>query len=128
MRLARLSTKEVGVIASTDLGRLGTLSEDGWPHVVPVGYVYDRGTFYVPSQRGSVKTANVRRRPLATLVVDDERKECGVMLKCRPKVLEGQAAERWKKQMREVKGWGNNEETLVISLKPVEKASWFLKG
>ena len=127
LRLSRLTAKEAGLIRSTDLGRLGTLSKDGWPHVVPVGYVYDHGKFYVPSQRRSVKTVNVRRRPVATLVVDDEKTESGVMLKCQAEVLVGRAAEKWKRYMRDVKGWDNDGETLVLSLKPLRKASWFLK-
>ena len=128
MKSSRLSAREMGVVASTDTGRLGTLSKNGWPHVVPVGYVYSKEVFYVPSQKDSVKTGNVRRVPRATLVVDNDRRECGVMFQCEAEVLPTEAAEKWKRYMREVKGWGNNRETAVIALRPLRRASWFLKG
>lgn len=128
MRPPALDTKEKSIVDSTDIGRLGTISKDGWPHVVPVGYIYSRSSFYVASDADAVKMRNLRRSPRATLVIDDEEKEHGIMLECDAKILPPKHAEKWRRYMREVKGWGNDQSTAVIRLKPLRKASWFLKG
>jgi len=123
-----LTSRERSIVSSADIGRLGTISKNGWPHVVPVGYVFSGNAFYVATDEDAVKMRNVRRLPRATLVIDDEEKEHGVMLECEVEVLPVKAAERWRRYMREVKGWRNDRSTAVIRLKPRRKASWFLKG
>jgi nitroimidazol reductase NimA-like FMN-containing flavoprotein (pyridoxamine 5'-phosphate oxidase superfamily) len=107
--------------------RLSTISSNGWPHSVPVGYVYHRGKFYVPSSKDAKKVVNLARNAKATLVIDDELKEHGVMIECTARVLRGLAAERLIEHMRNVKGWKNDNSTVVIELSPIRKASWFLK-
>ncbi|MDE1853132.1 MAG: pyridoxamine 5'-phosphate oxidase family protein [Thaumarchaeota archaeon] len=128
MRAAALTAKEKSVVAAADLGRLATVSKDGWPHVVPVSYVYSDGMFYVPSGEDTVKVGNLKRSPRATIVIDDEEEGCGVMLECDSKVVPAVEAEKWRRYMRDVKGWQNDRRTAVIRLKPVRKSSWFLKG
>ncbi len=128
MRLTALDPKERAIVDSNDIGRLGTISKNGWPHVVPVGYIFSRGAFYVASDEDAVKMKNIKRSPRATLVIDDEDQEFGIMLECEVKVLPAGLAEKWRKYMRDVKGWGNDRSTAIIRLKPIRKASWFLKG
>jgi nitroimidazol reductase NimA-like FMN-containing flavoprotein (pyridoxamine 5'-phosphate oxidase superfamily) len=121
------SRREVRLIEAKDVCRLSTISSNGWPHSVPVGYVYHRGKFYVPSSKDAKKVVNLARNAKATLVIDDELKEHGVMIECTARVLRGLAAERLIEHMRNVKGWKNDNSTVVIELSPIRKASWFLK-
>jgi len=57
------------------LGRLATIDETGWPHVVPVGWRYnpDLGTIDVSGRNfaATKKFRNVRANPKAAFVVDD---------------------------------------------------------
>jgi nitroimidazol reductase NimA-like FMN-containing flavoprotein (pyridoxamine 5'-phosphate oxidase superfamily) len=121
------SRREARLIEAKDVCRLSTISSNGWPHSVPVGYVYHRGKFYVPSSKDAKKVVNLARNAKATLVIDDELKEHGVMIECTARVLRGLAAERLIEHMRNVKGWKNDNSTVVIELSPIRKASWFLK-
>jgi nitroimidazol reductase NimA-like FMN-containing flavoprotein (pyridoxamine 5'-phosphate oxidase superfamily) len=88
------SRREARLIEAKDVCRLSTISSNGWPHSVPVGYVYHRGKFYVPSSKDAKKVVNLARNAKATLVIDDELKEHGVMIECTARVLRGLAAER----------------------------------
>ncbi len=57
------------------LGRLATVDEAGWPHVVPVGWRYNPalGTIDVSGRNfaATKKFRNVRANPKAAFVVDD---------------------------------------------------------
>jgi len=122
-----LTDREMALILSRDFCRLSTISSNGWPHIVPVSYVYLRGKFYVPTDRRAKKVRNLASSSNASIVVDDERLEHGVMLECSSKVLEGNKAQLLREHMRKVKHWQNDETTAIIELTPMRKASWFLK-
>jgi len=122
-----LTKREMAFILSRDICRLSTISSNGWPHVVPVGYVYLRGKFYIPTDRRAKKVGNLVKNQNATVVVDDERLEHGVMIECGSRVLEGNKAQPHREYMRKVKRWQNDETNAVIELTPRRKASWFLK-
>lgn len=122
-----LSARERNLVTSKDIGRLSTVSVNGWPHSIPVGYVYLDGKLYVPSSASTKKVRNLIKNAKATIVIDDELKEHGVMIECDPKILKGTKAEALRKYMRRVKGWQNDESTVIVELKPLRKASWFLK-
>ncbi len=66
---------EIAYLAGQRLGRLATLSRDGQPHVVPVGYRYnpERDTLdLVGAGMGtSKKLRDARRDPRVAFVVDD---------------------------------------------------------
>jgi general stress protein 26 len=122
-----LTDRELALILSRDTCRLSTISSNGWPHIVPVSYVYLRGKFYIPTARRSKKVRNLAKNNKATIVVDDERLEHGVMIECSPKIIEGSKAQPLRDYMRKVKRWQNDETTAIIELFPSRKASWFLK-
>lgn len=122
-----LTRREGRLVESKDIARLSTISRNGWPHSIPVSYVYRHKRLYVPSNGRAKKVRNLRRPPIATMVIDDEVREHGVMLECHSKVLERARAERLREYMRTVKGWTNDQTTVVIELRPLRKASWFLK-
>jgi general stress protein 26 len=126
MRFA-LTEREMLLILSRDVCRLSTIGSNGWPHVVPVGYVYLRGKFYIPTDRRAKKVRNLVKNGNATIVVDDERLEHGMMIECNARILEGNKAHPHREYMRKVKHWQNDETTAIIELSPSRKASWFLK-
>ena len=100
-----LTDRDIALVSSKDICRLSTISSNGWPHVVPVGYVYLRGKFYIPTDRSAKKVRNLAKNPKATIVVDDERLEHGVMIECGSKILEGSKAEPHREYMRKGKRW-----------------------
>ena len=65
------------------------------------------------------------RSPKATIVIDDEESESGVMLECSAKILPEKLGEEWRKTMRESKGWRNDKNMAIIELAPEQRASWF---
>lgn len=127
MPSVRFSPKEKQLIASTDTCRLATIDNSGWPHNVTVSYVYSKRLFYIPANSNSTKAKNMAREPKATILIDDEDSEAGVTIRCIPTLLWGVEAERWRRLMRDVKNWQNDEDTAVFKLRPLGKASWFLK-
>ncbi len=94
---------------------------------MPVSYVYLRGKFYIPTARRAKKVRNLAKNNKATIVVDNEHLEHGVMIECSPKIIEGNKAQPLRDYMRKVKRWQNDETTAIIELTPSRKASWFLK-
>lgn len=64
--------------------RLATISEDGWPHNVPVGYAFNGEFFYITSDPGAKKVRNLRHSPRVCLVIDVlEKPKRGVMVQGR---------------------------------------------
>jgi general stress protein 26 len=92
-----------------------------------VSYVYLRGKFYIPTDRRAKKVRNLLKDRKATIVVDDERLEHGVMIECGSKILEGDKAQPHREYMKKVKRWQNDETTEVIELTPSRKTSWVLE-
>ncbi len=120
--------REAGLISSKDILALSTVSHHGWPHCVPVSYVYLDGKFYIPASSRSKKNRNLRQNHRATILVDDAETESGVMMECEPKILIGAKAKKFRDYMRRIKGWQNDATTVIIVLTPTRKASWFLKS
>jgi len=75
--------------AETDLERrlreernvwVATSRGDGSPHLTPIWFVHVGGAIWICTERGNVKSRNVRRRPAVALALEDGD---------RPVVLEG---------------------------------------
>jgi nitroimidazol reductase NimA-like FMN-containing flavoprotein (pyridoxamine 5'-phosphate oxidase superfamily) len=120
-----LSKREREFVLSRDVCRLSTISHNGWPHSVPVSYVYLKGKFLIPSSNSTKKIRNLRKNPKATIVIDNEKNESEVMLECNSRIIAGKTAEDLRRYMRKVKHWQNDQRTLIIELVPIRKASWF---
>jgi nitroimidazol reductase NimA-like FMN-containing flavoprotein (pyridoxamine 5'-phosphate oxidase superfamily) len=112
-------------VLSRDVCRLSTISRNGWPHSVPVSYVYLKGKFWIPSNTSTKKVRNLKKKSKATIVIDDEKNESGVMLECNSRIIDGKTLEDLRRYMRRVKHWQNDQRTLIIELVPIRKASWF---
>jgi general stress protein 26 len=124
----KFTRREAGLIGSKDILALSTVSLHGWPHSVPVSYLYLAGKFYIPASSESKKVRNLRQNHRATIMVDNAETESGVMMECEPKILTGAKAEKFRDHMRRVKGWQNDTTTVIVVLTPKRKASWFLKS
>jgi PPOX class probable F420-dependent enzyme len=73
-----------------NLARLGTVDENGDPHLVPVWFHWDGARFFVGSQAADHKVANVRRAGRAAIEVDsDVRRRRGVLARGTAWVVDG---------------------------------------
>lgn len=73
-----------------NLGRFGTVDQDGEVHLVPVWFHWDGDRFLVGSQATDHKVANVRRAGRAAIEVDsDLRRRRGVLARGSARVIDG---------------------------------------
>ncbi len=78
-----------------NLARLGTVEENGDPHLVPVWFHWDGQRFFVGSQAGDHKVANVRRTGRAAVEVDsDLRRRRGLLIQGSARVIDGPEVDR----------------------------------
>ena len=49
--LLNLTRAEEQFVRARDTCRIATITKEGWPHRVPVGYLYKKEDFYIPSSR-----------------------------------------------------------------------------
>ena len=81
-----MGPEETQFIKTRDTCRIATVGRDGWPHCVPVGYLYERKLFYIPSAGTAKKISNLRTNGLACIVIDDDNsRERGIMIQGKPK-------------------------------------------
>ena len=115
------------LIASKDLCCISTISSNGWPHLVPVSYAYQDEMFYIPASRSSKKVRNLRRNPKATILIDEEESESGVLIECKAAILQNDEAKNLREFMRTERGWRNDETTVVLALRPLKRIFWSLR-
>ena len=115
------------LIASKDLCCISTISSNGWPHLVPVSYAYQDEMFYIPASRSSKKVRNLRRNPKATILIDEEESESGVLIECKAAILQNGEAKNLREFMRTERGWRNDETTVVLALRPLKRIFWSLR-
>lgn len=53
------------------VGRLGVVTEDGKPYVVPIGYVYSNGEIFFHTCSKGLKMDSIRRKPYVCFEVDE---------------------------------------------------------
>ena len=51
--------------------RVATVGPDGWPHVVPLWFVWHEGTLFVNTTRGNRTVRNAETAPRAAATIDD---------------------------------------------------------
>lgn len=67
----RMTAEEVDAFLSTErVLRLATVAEDGWPHVVPLWFVWLDGRFHVNNLERSKRTRLLRAGAKSALTVD----------------------------------------------------------
>lgn len=65
---------ETAFLNSHSICRFATVSAEGQPHNVPVGYAFDGQLFYVSTRYGTKKLQNLRGNPRVALIVDEPPK------------------------------------------------------
>ena len=58
------------ILGSTNIGRLATLGEDGYPYITPVNFVFHQGCVYFHCAPRGEKLDNIRRVPRVCFEVD----------------------------------------------------------
>jgi nitroimidazol reductase NimA-like FMN-containing flavoprotein (pyridoxamine 5'-phosphate oxidase superfamily) len=127
-----LSAAEVSFVQQHELCRLATLDATGWPHLVPVCYIYWNHAFYIVTDLGTRKLRNVQRNPRVALLVDRYKPNKGVLVFGEAEVLTRgeeflKVSELFFKKFSWAKEdpWGEGE-AAVIKVKPLRKVSWGL--
>lgn len=113
-----LTEAEATFLRWARVGRLATVSPDGWPHVVPVCPVLDDEEVVFLVISDTAKLRNLRSDPRAALVVDDYREDwdatAGLLIQGPVRFLEGDAWER-------ARGLLNEKFTQYPNLWPIER-------
>lgn len=72
----RLHDDEITELLSHDaVARFATIDADGYPHVTPLWFVWDDGTFHLASDAGRPHLARIRTNPKVGLIIDVEEPE-----------------------------------------------------
>lgn len=58
-------------LGRTWTARVATVGPDGWPHVVPLWFVWHAGTLFVNTTRGNRTVRNAETGPRAAATIDD---------------------------------------------------------
>ena len=69
---AKLTNDEVNAFLDSRPGwiALTTLSRNGYPHTIPIGYFRDGDTVYIGCRAGSQKLKNIERNPHVSLMLE----------------------------------------------------------
>jgi len=108
--------------------RIATASSDGWPHNVPVGFVFDGKSFYMTSDPGSKKLRNMADNNRVCIIVDEPAKpRRAVMVQGLATLVEhGEEYERINELV--YKQWGGKKwkegEQVAVRIDPTRKVSW----
>jgi nitroimidazol reductase NimA-like FMN-containing flavoprotein (pyridoxamine 5'-phosphate oxidase superfamily) len=71
-----LSDTQLDALLALDVpGRLGTLDKEGYPHITPIWFVWERGAFYMTSLPEKAHVRRLGRDPRASFCVDVEDDE-----------------------------------------------------
>jgi len=126
--LAMFSDSETKFLKSQWVCRIATASSDGWPHNVPVGFVFDGKSFYVSSDPGAKKLRNMAENNRVCIIIDVPAKpRRAVMVQGFATLFErGDEFERINELVS--KQWGGKKwkegEQVAVRIDPTKKASW----
>lgn len=71
-----LTQDEISDLLACDVpGRLATIDKDGFPHVVPIWFVWDGNAFYMSSLPDRAHVRRLTRDPRASICIDIEDDE-----------------------------------------------------
>ncbi len=74
--LRSLPADQLDALLDLDVpGRLGTLDKEGYPHITPIWFVWERGAFYMTSLPEKAHVRRLERDPRASFCVDVEDDE-----------------------------------------------------
>jgi len=122
------SASEIKFLKSQWVCRFATASSDGWPHNVPVGFVFDGKSFYITSDPGAKKLRNMAENNRVSIVIDDPTEpRKAVMVQGLVTLFErGAEFERINEFIYEE--WGGRKwkegEQVAVRIDPTKKVSW----
>lgn len=127
MTRIEFSSRDLALVKGRDVCRIATITQDGWPHCVPVGYLYRKGQFYIPVNKSSKKVSNIRANHRACIVIDDE-KERVLMIQGHVEIIEDKRFIKLKRWIIAKTGWTIGEQSTgaILVLTPEKKAAWKL--
>jgi len=99
--------KSVTFLKSNDHCRIATISKDGYPHCVPVGYFYHNDIIYIPTNSKSNKVRNLTHNPKCCVIVDTyaNRKGRGILVQGKARVAFGKHYCKLKSKIEKLTGW-----------------------
>ena len=127
----KFRTVEERFLSENEVGRLATISADGFPHVVPVCYIYHSGELWVATDYGTAKYRNLLSNKSTALVVDagyDSNR--GILIQGRAKIYEkGPEFRRIYAVFRKKFNWvranpWKEGEAPFVKITPLHKACW----
>lgn len=116
-----------------ELGRLATISRDGFPHVVPVSYLCYHGNICIAVDYGTRKLRNMQKNKKVAFVVDTFNPNRGMLILGSVKIIEkGKEFNRIYKVFDKKFAWvranpWKEEEAPFVKIQPVRKISWGLR-
>lgn len=122
------SDSEVKFLRSQWVCRIATASSDGWPHNVPVGFVFDGQAFYMTSDPGAKKLRNMAQNNRVCIVIDEpaEPRRAVVVQGLATLIEHGEEFERINEFI--YKQWGGKKwkegEQVAVRIDPTKKVSW----
>lgn len=116
------------------VARLATVKRDGAPHAVPICPLFEKGFFYLGTDRNTVKVRNLRANPRVALVLDDYTEDWrhlrGVLVEGEARVITGRAFRsvraRLYRKFSQYEGMAalTGRDAVAIEIKPRRKFSW----
>lgn len=88
IQMVKFVAAEERFLKRNELGRLGTVSPDGMPHVVPVCYIYQDGNILIATDYQTRKYRNLRANDRAAFVVDLYKPNRAILIQGRANILE----------------------------------------
>ncbi len=121
-------------LAKPYIADLATLKPDGSPHIAPVWYIYESGTFYITTRPGRAKAKHIVRDPRVALSVHDPVAPYkGVVVEGKAELVREGAAELTRRlavrYLGPTEGLAyaealNRFERVVIRVVPLKMTSW----
>jgi len=88
IHMIKFNAPEERFLKRNELGRLGTISPKGMPHVVPVCYIYQGGNILIATDYQTRKYRNLRANNRVAFVVDVYKPNRAILIQGRANLLE----------------------------------------
>lgn len=122
------SDGEIEFLKSQSICRIATLTTEGWPHNVPVGFAFDGKAFYITSDPGTKKLKNISTNNRICLIIDvPKAPRRAVMVQGLATLVEhGEEFGRINEFISQQRGWEKWEEgkQVAVKIEPTKKLSW----
>ncbi|MFQ6065466.1 MAG: pyridoxamine 5'-phosphate oxidase family protein [Candidatus Bathyarchaeia archaeon] len=141
------SEAEAEFLKGQRVARIATVDpSDGYPHIVPICYVFDGISFYTTSPRGSKRLRNIKHGSSVSVLIDKYEERIGewltlqgLLIKCEVALLDyHKNTELFMKGWRmliekypQYRQWANEDlspknpdKRTITQMRPIRKTSW----